>query len=336
VLGAPPRSRESRDERHARRIEQLAQTPGFKRLRDEIIALAELAESQRVLDIGAGTGLLTLAAAPRVAHVTAVDLSPGVCRRLEARASELELANVSVAIADARDLPLPSRSIDLALSNYCLHHLNDSDKRVALDEIARVLRPGGELVLGDMMFNLGLRTARDRRVGARIAFAMIRRGPLGLLRLLRNILKTLLAPSEWPASVDWWDRALRDSGFCDVQVVALEHEGGIARARRADDARSARADSLSAPPPLSQPLTAGVAAAWAVVHPIGVEPVIDFGVDPPDDAGHERDDSVSEAVPTQFLAEIDHHLSPRTYARRVSKAFRASSHRSRYSISGEQ
>jgi ubiquinone/menaquinone biosynthesis C-methylase UbiE len=223
----------SGDERHAQHISELAQTPGFARLRDEILSRAELAEGQHVIDLGAGTGLLALAAAPRVARVTALDISPAVCRLLVERAREQGLTNVSAVVADARRLPLESASVDVALSNYCLHHIDDADKLVALGELARVLRPGGQLVLGDMMFNLGLRTARDRKVVAKLSLSMVRNHPVaGLIRLLRNVCKTLVAPSERPASVEWGERALRDCGFVDVSVQALEHEGGIASARR--------------------------------------------------------------------------------------------------------
>lgn len=224
------------DGRHARHVESLAQTPGFGRLRDEILSLAEPIDGMRVLDVGAGTGLLALAAATRAQpqHVTAVDLSPGVCRLLEQSARDLGLTNVSAVVADARSLPLPDDSIDLALSNYCLHHLDDAGKMVALGELARVLRPGGRLVFGDMMFRVGVRTGRDRRVVAHFALSMLRRGPAGVVRLARNVVKALLAPTEQPAGVQWWEQALRSSGFIDVSVRALEHEGGIASARLPD------------------------------------------------------------------------------------------------------
>ncbi len=221
-----------RDERHARHVGDLGTSPGFQRLRDEIIARAAPTKGERVLDVGAGsTGLLALAAAPDAEHVTAVDFSPAVCRMLEQRAKDLQLENVSVLVGDARKLPLPDNSVDVALSNYCLHHVNDTEKLVALGELARVLKPGGRLVFGDMMFRVGIRTSRDRRVVAKFALGMLRRGPAGVVRLLRNVVKTFVAPSEMPASVEWWDQALRSSGFTDVKVEALEHEGGIAYAR---------------------------------------------------------------------------------------------------------
>lgn len=229
ALGEPARH----DERHARHVDELAHTPGFARLRDDIISRAEPAKSHRVLDLGAGTGLLALAVAPNVSHVTAVDVSPAACRMLEARARELAITNLSVLVADARNLPITSSSIDLALSNYCLHHLSDADKLVALHELARVLRPEGQLVLGDMMFKVGLRTKRDRRILAHLGLSMLRSHPAGVLRLLRNIVRTLIAPSERPASVEWWEQALRDTGYTNVRVVALKHEGGIACAQRA-------------------------------------------------------------------------------------------------------
>jgi SAM-dependent methyltransferase len=228
-----PSARESGDERHARHVNALADTPGFEGLRDEIISRAQPRQGERVLDVGAGTGLLALAVAPSVAHVIAVDSSPAACRLLEAKAGDREITNIEVVVADARELPLADSSIDIALSNYCLHHISDADKLVALSEFARVLRPGGRLVLGDMMFNLGFRSARDRRVIVHLAFAMLRGHPVaGLRRLLINLLKTIVAPSERPASVDWWEQALGESGFSEVRVIALEHEGGIASARR--------------------------------------------------------------------------------------------------------
>lgn len=229
--GTSLRWRARRDQRHASHVDELAGSRGFERLRDELLSRTQPTAEDRVLDLGAGTGLLALAVAPRVAHVTAVDSSPAVSRLLEAKARQLAITNLTVTVADARSLPLANSSIDLAVSNYCLHHVSDEDKLVALRELARVLRPGGRLVLGDMMFNIGFRTARDRRVVANLATSMLRSHPAGFLRLLINVVKTLFAPSEHPASAEWWARALNESGFAGVSVEALEHEGGIACAR---------------------------------------------------------------------------------------------------------
>jgi ubiquinone/menaquinone biosynthesis C-methylase UbiE len=217
---------------HVADVEKLTDTPGFRRLRQQLLSLARLTPEDRVLDIGAGTGLLALAAAPRVQHVTALDISPAMCRRLSAKAAELARPNVDVLVANATELPMPDGSADVVLSNYCFHHVSDADKRRGLGEIARVLRPGGRLVIGDMMFDAGLRGTRERALVLRFVRRMLRRGPAGVLRLLKNAIRLASGRGEHPASVDWWRQALRDTGFSGVEVWPLDHEGGIAVARR--------------------------------------------------------------------------------------------------------
>ena len=184
-----------------------------------------------MLDIGTGTGLLALAAATRVARVSALDVSPAMCRRLESKFKGLGIGNTEVLLSTATDLPLADAAVDVVLSNYCFHHLSASEKVRALAEIRRVLQPGGRLVFGDMMFGLGILSRRDRTVIALLVKRVMRHGPAGLLRLLKSATRIAAGRWEHPASAEWWRAALLDAGFVEVAVQALDHEGGIAFAR---------------------------------------------------------------------------------------------------------
>jgi len=210
----------------------MAGNPGFLALRDRVLELARLRASDRLLDIGAGTGLLALAAAPRVERVFALDVSPAMGEHLERKFSRLGIDNAEVAVTSATSLPLADGELDVVVSNYCFHHLRDADKARALSQIRRVLRPGGRLVFGDVMFRISIVKPRDRAVIGLFLRRMIRHGPTGLLRLMRNATRILTGRWEHPASVEWWRGALLDAGFVAVDVQALSHEGGIAVARK--------------------------------------------------------------------------------------------------------
>jgi ubiquinone/menaquinone biosynthesis C-methylase UbiE len=240
-------------DQHVLEAEELASSEGFERLRDEIARLAQPRRDDVVVDVGAGTGLLTLALAPRVAKVWAVDISDAMLEHLTMKAATAELANVEIAPANAVNLPLADGSASLVVSNYCYHHLSDEDKERGLVELFRVLRPGGRVVIGDMMFRVQVTDPRSRRVIASKIRAFLRRGPAGLLRLLKNAFRLLVGRWEQPADADWWRRALAQSGFTDIRVHLLEHEGGIITATRAvrsrRESRWRRARIRAAHPP---------------------------------------------------------------------------------------
>ncbi len=217
---------------HVVHAEEIARGPGFQRLRDRIVELAGPQGGETAVDVGAGTGLLTLPLAREGLRVWAVDISPSMCEYLRVKAASAELDDVDVAVGSAVSLPLVDGCADLVVSNYCFHHLPDAGKRQALLEAHRVLRPQGRLVFGDMMFSLALGDARDRRVLADKVRAMVRKGPAGVLRLAKNGARLASGRWEQPARAEWWRDALRQAGFVDVRVDVLEHEGGIAVARR--------------------------------------------------------------------------------------------------------
>jgi SAM-dependent methyltransferase len=108
-----------------------------------------------VVDLGAGSGQFALPAARRFGHVTAVDVSPAMIALLEERAAAAGLANLDCVRAGFLSYEHCGPPADGVYTRNALHQLPDFWKAVALDRIARMMRPGGVLRLRDLIYDFG-------------------------------------------------------------------------------------------------------------------------------------------------------------------------------------
>ena len=132
----------------------------YARYDDVLDAVADIActsPGAQVLDIGAGTGNLSIRCADRGAGVTGLDPSRRMLAQAEAKVAarpETKAYDVQFALADDPFLHLPfdDNSFDAVVSTYAFHHVAHKLQPKALCEMMRVLRPGGVLALGDVAF----------------------------------------------------------------------------------------------------------------------------------------------------------------------------------------
>jgi SAM-dependent methyltransferase len=111
-------------------------------------ALGLLLPPLDVADLGCGEGYLTVETARWANHVTAVDRSPGVLVRAKALAARKKCSNITWKKGELEKLPIDNASMDVALLSQALHHATDPAQ--AIGEAARILKPGGRLVILDL------------------------------------------------------------------------------------------------------------------------------------------------------------------------------------------
>jgi ubiquinone/menaquinone biosynthesis C-methylase UbiE len=133
---------------------------GFNTARRLSIDRLRLASGDRVLIVGAGTGL-DLEFLPPNVHVTAIDVTPAMLKHLERRAAR-KGRSVTARIMDARQLAFPDSSFDAVVMHLILAVMPEPER--GLREAVRVLKPGGRIAVFDKFLGDEERPSLRRRL----------------------------------------------------------------------------------------------------------------------------------------------------------------------------
>ncbi len=152
----------------------------------------------RLIDIACGPGVVTAALAPNAAAVVAFDATEPMLAKARARCAKAGIRNVEFKIGDAENLPFAEAEFDGAVTRAAVHHFARPQR--AFDEMFRVLRPSGAVVIADVVSSEDADESR-----------------------LHNAIERLRDPSHvrmLPASE--LDACVRRAGFCDLEAATWD------------------------------------------------------------------------------------------------------------------
>jgi 2-polyprenyl-3-methyl-5-hydroxy-6-metoxy-1,4-benzoquinol methylase len=204
---------------------------GLTKVTAAVLAAAAVGPGDMVIDLGCGNGQISIPLARQGAEVLGIDVSPAMAEQLQAEAKRQGLSTLDAIAVPVEELDLPPSSADLVVSSYALHHLRDPDKARLVAAALTWLRPGGRLLIADMMLGRG-GSSRDREIIKLKLVTLARMGPGGWWRIAKNIARYLIRVQEIPISMEAWEALFRKAGFTAITTTGIVAEAGLISGQR--------------------------------------------------------------------------------------------------------
>lgn len=200
-MTSAPSAQEQFDESASRQLEAVYLTPDVVQQRESVMAMLQPQLGEQALDIGCGPGFTTEALALAVGSggsVLGVDVAPPMLALAQRRCSALP--QVSFGLADVTRLPYADASFDISLASQVYEYVPEID--AALKELARVIRPGGRVVLVDTDWESAVWASHDET-------------------RMRRVIDTWNEHIPHPQLPRSLKRRLQQAGFSEVRVEVV-------------------------------------------------------------------------------------------------------------------
>jgi ubiquinone/menaquinone biosynthesis C-methylase UbiE len=196
---------------------------------DLAVEMSDIKDGERILDIGCGTGLLSLKFLEAAdCMVSGIDLSDDMLNVFKYKIDKLNLTDqIKIKSGDAANLGFEDSTFDVIASTVTLHHV--VDKQPVIDKIHRILKPKGRFVIGD----LDVDTSGDLNDVERLkrildylkeelSLALQDGGIDAFKRMYDNGKKHILNDGEYCISFDKWSELCRNAGFYNITVIPVK------------------------------------------------------------------------------------------------------------------
>ena len=223
-------------------VPQPASAAGLKKVTAAVAAAASVRPGDRVIDLGCGSGQVALALAEAGARVLAIDGDAAALGRLGAIARDRALPDLDILVRPIDCLSLPARSADLIVTSYAMHKLRHVDKDRLVSASYHWLKPGGRLIVADMMFGRGSSHADRVMIRTKVR-RLAGRGLGGWWRIAKNAYKYLVRVQDHPASISAWTAMFAKAGFGQITASSIVNEAGLVIGRRPPEPPGANSNS---------------------------------------------------------------------------------------------